>query len=155
MFTKDEICTRLAQKRAQGELLDAGYNLACFIASASLIAQKDKTNEDSVIHINCNKNTIELLVVNKGQLQLFNVFEHHSKEDFIYYILFVFEQLKLDVETTLIKLSGSIDKDDELYTILYTYVRHIDFITLDFNFKISNTIEDSNLHHHYLILNSF
>lgn len=119
------------------------------------VLQKDKTNEDSVIHINCNKNTIELLVVNKGQLQLFNVFEHHSKEDFIYYILFVFEQLKLDVETTLIKLSGSIDKDDELYTILYTYVRHIDFITLDFNFKISNTIEDSNLHHHYLILNSF
>jgi hypothetical protein len=50
MFTKDEICTRLAQKRAQGELLDAGYNLACFIASASLIAQKDKTNEDYAHH---------------------------------------------------------------------------------------------------------
>jgi (p)ppGpp synthase/HD superfamily hydrolase len=50
MFTKDEICARLAQKRAQGELLDAGYNLACFIASASLIAQKDKTNEDYAHH---------------------------------------------------------------------------------------------------------
>jgi hypothetical protein len=119
------------------------------------ILQKDKITEDPILYINTNKNSIELLVVNKGELQLFNVFEYHSKEDFIYYILFVFEQLKLDVETTLIKLSGSIDKDDALYTILYTYVRHIDFMTTEFNFEFSDAIEDTNLHNHYLILNSF
>lgn len=119
------------------------------------VLQIEKSTEDPIVHINSNKNTIELLIVKNGQLQLFNVFEYHSKEDFIYYILFVFEQLKLDVESTLIKLSGSIDKDDELYSILYTYVRHIEFIATDFNFKISDTIEEANLHHHYLILNSF
>ena len=119
------------------------------------ILQRDKTTEGPILYINSNKNTLELLVVDRGQLQLFNVFEYHSKEDFIYYILFVFEQLKLDVETTPIKLSGIIDKDDELFIILYTYVRHIDFITTDFNFKLSNTIKEEHLHHHYLILNSF
>jgi len=119
------------------------------------ILQNGKTSEEPIVYINGNKSSIELLVVNKGQLQLFNVFEHHSKEDFIYYILFVFEQLKLDVETTVIKLSGNIDKDDELYNILYTYVRHIDFMTTDLNFEISNSIEGLNLHRHFLILNSF
>ena len=119
------------------------------------ILQKDKASEDSVIYININENTLELLVLDKGQLQLFNVFEYHSKEDFIYYVLFVFEQLKLDVETTPIKLSGTIDKDDELYAIIYTYVRHINFIDNHFNFEISNTIKNHGLHHHYLILNSF
>ena len=119
------------------------------------ILQKEKVSQDPVVYVNSNTNTIELLVVKNGKLQLFNVFEYHSKEDFIYYILFVFEQLSLDVETTLIKLSGIIDKDDAYYTTLYTYVRHIDFIKTDFKFKISDTIEDKNLHHHYLILNSF
>ncbi|WP_299126112.1 DUF3822 family protein [uncultured Winogradskyella sp.] len=119
------------------------------------ILSKEKATEEPIVYININKNTIELLVINKGQLQLFNVFEYHSKEDFIYYILFVYEQLKLDVETTPIKLSGIVDKDDELYSILYTYVRHIDFIDTDFKYKISEGIKDKTVHHHYLILNSF
>ncbi|WP_296386943.1 DUF3822 family protein, partial [Winogradskyella sp.] len=98
---------------------------------------------------------IELLVVDKSKLLLFNVFEYNSKEDFIYYVLFVFEQLKLDVETTPVNLSGNIDKDDEIYNTLYTYVRHIDFMPTDHNFEVSNTIESNKFHHHYLILNSF
>jgi len=119
------------------------------------ILQNKTTSDNPILYINSNKNTIELLVVTKGELQLFNVFEYHSKEDFIYYVLFVFEQLKLDAETIPVKLSGTIDKADELFDILYTYVRHVDFIDSHFKFKISKSIEDKDLHHHYLILNSF
>jgi hypothetical protein len=119
------------------------------------ILQKEAAKDRQIVYINSNLNTIELVVVDKGQLQLFNVFEYHTKEDFIYYILFVFEQLNLDVETTPIKLSGAIDKNDELYSILYTYVRHIDFIKSNVKFKISEGITEDMLHNHYLILNSF
>ena len=119
------------------------------------ILQKDDTKESPIVYINSNINTIELVVIDKGQLQLFNVFEYHTKEDFIYYVLFVFEQLNLDVETTPVKLSGTIDKNDELYSMLYTYVRHIDFITPNLNFKVSDGITEDMLHQHYLILNSF
>ena len=117
--------------------------------------QKIKDSEKPEVLININRSTIELLVVDKNGLQLFNVFEYNSKEDFIYYVLFVFEQLKLDVENTLVKLSGYIDKDDEIFSILYTYVRRISFIEVDFNFEVSNSIESKKLYHHYLILNSF
>jgi hypothetical protein len=119
------------------------------------VLQKVESNDLPELYINVNPSTIELLVIEKGELSLFNVFEYHSKEDFIYYVLFVFEQLKLDVETTPIKLSGQIDKDDDIYSILYTYIRHIDFISADYNFEVSSTIQSDNLHHHYLILNSF
>ncbi|WP_339751755.1 DUF3822 family protein [uncultured Winogradskyella sp.] len=119
------------------------------------IIQNAEATKSSEVYININRSTIELLVVDKTQLLLFNVFEYNSKEDFIYYVLFVFEQLKLNVETTLIKLSGYIDKGDETYSFLYTYVRHIDFISTNYNFEISNTMESKNLHHYYLILNSF
>ncbi len=119
------------------------------------ILKLEAHSKEQVLYINVNLNSIEVMVVDQGKIQLFNVFEYHSKEDFIYYILFVFEQLHLNVETTSVKLSGSIDKDDEYYKILYTYVRHVDFITTDVNFKYADTINKETLHHHYLILNSF
>ncbi|WP_179335121.1 DUF3822 family protein [Winogradskyella costae] len=117
--------------------------------------QHIETEEFPTVYLNINKTTVEVLVIEKNKLQLFNVFEYYSKEDFIYYILFVFEQLKLDVETTHIKLSGNVEKDDELYTILFTYVRHVDFVENNYKFSISNEIDSRYLHKHFLILNSF
>tara|TARA_R110002051_G_scaffold4124_1_gene21933 strand:+ start:290505 stop:291311 length:807 start_codon:yes stop_codon:yes gene_type:complete len=112
-------------------------------------------SEDATIHINVNKSTIEVAVVEKNKLQLVNTFDYHSKEDFMYYVLFVFEQLKLDVETCQVMLSGKIDENDELYSILYNYIRHIKIINLSYNFEIAKHIQNTNLHYHYLILNSF
>ncbi|WP_178985034.1 DUF3822 family protein [Winogradskyella helgolandensis] len=117
--------------------------------------QHVEVNEDPIVYININKSTVEVLVVEKNKLQLFNVFEYYSKEDFIYYILFVYEQLKLDVESTSIELSGNIEKDDDLFSILYTYIRHVNFIEKDYSFSFSTTIDRRYLHKHFLILNSF
>ncbi|SDH47289.1 DUF3822 family protein [Winogradskyella thalassocola] len=117
--------------------------------------QHTETKEEPIVYLNINKSTVEVLVIEKNKLQLFNVFEYFSKEDFLYYILFVFEQLKLDVETTSIELSGNIDKDDDLYNVLYTYVRHVHFIDKDYKFSVSTDIDRRYLHKHFLILNSF
>lgn len=114
-----------------------------------------KASDKPKVYLNVNKSTIETVVVDNGKLQLFNVFEYYSKEDFIYYVLFVFEQLKLDVETTKVELSGNVVKDDELYDILYTYVRHVDFAPTNFNFNFSEQATNVQLHKQYLILNSF
>ncbi|WP_458626920.1 DUF3822 family protein [Winogradskyella sp. PC D3.3] len=76
--------------------------------------QQTETSETPIVYLNINENTVEVLVIEKNKLQLFNVFEYHSKEDFIYYILFVFEQLKLNAETTPVELSGHINKGDDL-----------------------------------------
>ena len=41
---------------------------------------------------------MDVLVCNKQGLQLFNTFKHQSAEDFIYYTLFVCEQLELNTD---------------------------------------------------------
>ncbi|WP_417860586.1 DUF3822 family protein [Winogradskyella sediminis] len=117
--------------------------------------QHVETKETPIVYININKNTVEVLVVEKNKLQLFNVFEYFSKEDFIYYILFVYEQLQLDVETTAIEVTGAIERDDELYNTLYTYIRHVSLTDKRYKFSIANTINKYQLHKHFLILNSF
>ena len=119
------------------------------------VLQKSSQNNNAVMYLHVNISMIEVAVVENGQLQLFNVFEYYSKEDFIYYVLFVFEQLKLDVETITVNLSGNIDINDELYDLLYTYVRHVEFEKLNFSYNFSENIDTDKLHHHYLILNTF
>ncbi|WP_439151163.1 DUF3822 family protein [Winogradskyella sp.] len=119
------------------------------------VLQHKHSEKHSEVYINVTHNAIELIVTVHGRLQLINVFDYTTKEDFIYYVLFVFEQLKLDAETTLIHLSGNIDKDGELYNVLYTYVRHIDVVKFTSSYHFNNSIDSDGLHRHYLILNSF
>jgi hypothetical protein len=119
------------------------------------VLQHKQPNASAEVYINVNQNTIELVGIDKGKLQLINVFEYSSKEDFIYYILFVFEQLKLDVETTKVLLSGRINFKDELYNILYTYVRHIELVNSNYSYSFDNTINTDAIHKYFLILNSF
>ena len=119
------------------------------------ILQNSETSEDPIVYINVNTDTIELIVIENNKLQLFNVFNYYSKEDFIYYVLFVFEQLKLNAETTHVQLSGNIVIGDDLYVILYTYVRHVTFIEKAYDFVIAAEIDRRYSHQHFLILNSF
>ena len=119
------------------------------------VLQKATKSNNANVYLHVNSTMIEISVVENEQLQLFNIFEYHSKEDFIYYVLFVFEQLKLDVETTIIHLSGNIDKNDELFNLIYTYVRHVEFEKLNFSYNYSEKVSSDKLHHHYLILNTF
>ena len=119
------------------------------------ILKNDKLGDEPVMFVNINKTMLEIVVLDKGDIQLFNVFEYHSKEDFIYYILFVFEQLSLDVETTPVKLCGKIANDDELFKLIYTYVRHVDILKVDTDYAIAETDKQEELHHYYLILNAF
>jgi len=119
------------------------------------LLQRTRASDEAEVIVNVNRNFIEVVVIENQKLQLFNTFEYATKEDFIYYILFVYEQLQLDVESTKIKVLGIIDRGDDLYTILYTYIRHVEILHLQFNYKFADAINTEHLHHHYLILNSF
>ena len=49
----------------------------------------------------------EIIVIANKKLQLYNTFQFTSKEDFIYYVLFTAEQLKLNPEKFELLLLGS------------------------------------------------
>lgn len=116
---------------------------------------QERDSEDSTIYINVEPCHYEMVVVKKGALQLYNTFEYHTKEDFIYFILFTIEQLKLNPETVVLKLSGSIEKADALYQILYTYIRHVTFNEPSETYAFDDTYTTASKHQHTLILNSF
>jgi branched-subunit amino acid transport protein AzlD len=94
--------------------------------------------ENTTVCLDIAKDTFYCTVIEKGKLLLHNVYSYKTNEDFIYYVLFCFEQLQLDPNITPVTLSGSIIKEDSLYTLLYKYIRHISFVTIPDQNNTSN-----------------
>lgn len=86
-----------------------------------------KNSEGSFCFVNVTGKHFEIVVTQNKKLALYNFFSFTTKEDFIYYILFTAEQLNLNPEEFELILMGDIEKESELYDIVYQYIRNIKF----------------------------
>lgn len=127
--------------------------------SASILIDKilniEKHTETPKMYVNVALNHFEVVVVNGGQLLLYNSFEYQTKEDFIYYILFVVEQMNLNPEALELILLGAISLEDSLYNIAYKYIRYVSFGKRMDNFKFAEAEQSVSNHDNFVILNSF
>jgi hypothetical protein len=95
--------------------------------------------KETICYAHITEQQVDITVISNKNLLFFNSFTFHTKEDFIYYILFTIEQLKLDTETIKVRLFGAIEEDDELYKLLFKYVRNVDvFIPSNLSQHIDN-----------------
>jgi len=90
----------------------------------SLLNSHSNGNEP-ICYVHVADKQMDITVLTQKQLLFFNSFQFITKEDFIYYLLFTLEQLKLNTETIKLRLFGSVDMGDELYNIAYEYIQHI------------------------------
>ena len=84
---------------------------------------------DICCYIHVSKSTFDIVIIKNSNLQFFNVFEYKTKEDFMYYVLFTLEQLDLSKEETLVYILGYMEEDSDLFRLMYTYIRNIDFLS--------------------------
>jgi hypothetical protein len=123
------------------------YHSSSILIRSLLNLEKNSIGTKTYIHV--SGDSFDIVVIKKNALQLCNTHRFKTPEDFIYYILFTFEQLELNPETVELVLCGNIDKDHDTYKILYHYVRHISFIDPDVHgYKQLN---EELPHHNYLI----
>ena len=90
----------------------------------ALSAQKNLPSEP-VCYVYVAEKDIEVVVLSQKRMIFYNHFDYRTKEDFIYYVLFVYEQLGLNPEVTPLKLFGCVEEDDDLYKITYEYIAEI------------------------------
>lgn len=117
--------------------------------------QKNIESEEETIYLNVNQQHFELLAIKNNKLLLYNSFEYATKEDVIYYLLFTMEQLHFNPETVQLKLMGLIEKEDSLYSIIYTYVRFVEFYSPNYKFEFDKELKPTHRHYDAIILNSF
>ena len=110
----------------------------------SLLKSATKATEP-VCYINVGYRQMDMVVISKKQLYFYNSFNFQTKEDFIYYLLFSFEQLDLDPEEIPLRLFGFVEEGDELYDICYEFVRNISIYIQDVNYTIGGDTKDTEL----------
>ncbi len=105
------------------------------------------SDHGEVCYVYVHRNQLDITVLNQRKLVLYNSFNYQTKEDFVYYLLFVLEQLDLDLNTVPVRLFGAIEEDDAIFKLSYTYIKHLHIFTpsspplFKMGESISNTID--------------
>lgn len=111
--------------------------------------------KDVSVFINVFTTHFDLCIFKDTELLLCNSYDYFSPEDFVYYTLFAFEQLKLDTDTLDLKLCGELEKDSRIFELLYTYVRHVSWIEPRHDMKINvESLKQAAAHKHQFLLNT-
>lgn len=101
------------------ELMDKQFQEPMFIHPHSPIIESNlSTNltdgDNKLLFLNIESNYVDILVFGNNNLQLCNTFTIKSSNDFIYFTIFVFEQMKLDVANVSVIVSGQHPNFDEM-----------------------------------------
>jgi len=124
------------------------------IIEAALI--HSKSNKSSLfINIHILPSSFQIIVIKNQKLELYNSFLYQSSEDFIYYLLFVLDQLNINNEEASITLTGEIEKNSVIYSMLYKYIKTLIFGKRPDNLKFSYIFENIPQQAHHALFNQF
>lgn len=99
------------------------HHFSSVLIAGLLTLNKNQTVKRLYVHVQPNQ--FEAIVIEGKRLHFYNTFNYQTAEDFIYYLLFVCEQLQLNPETIEAVLLGDIEKSSEYYSLAYKYIRNI------------------------------
>jgi len=120
-----------------GKLLHVSYVLI----ESLLMIHKNLEVSDQVF-VNVRKGNIDLICIEGRDLKFSNSFSYKTPEDFIYFVLYAFEQLKFNPETTQLIFLGEIERNHENFEIAQKYIRNIRFMERNDHFKYSYVFDD-------------
>ncbi len=138
------------EKSFPGHLLKSH---AAILIEALMIVYKNQPSLKRVF-VNVRNAQLDVVITEGNQLLFYNAFPYHSKQDFIYYIIFVLEQLNLNPEEIELTFSGRIDRKSTLYDMAWKYIRNIRFQELSPAFRYSYLFSDIPAHSYFTLLNS-
>jgi hypothetical protein len=69
--------------------------------------------------------TLTVVVVRDGSLEFCNIFQFTTPEDFIYFVIFVMQEQKLNPDLDSVTVWGDLTHDSELFYILRKYIRNV------------------------------
>lgn len=120
-----------------------------YIEAESLSNKKKKER----LSIAIEQHQLTIAYLESDRLIFFNSFEIRNSDDVLYFLLYVIEQLSIDREKCPIFLSGKVEKDSELYKLLYTYIADLKFASYDRTINTSAVLQEFPSHYYYTIFN--
>jgi hypothetical protein len=122
-----------------------------FIESLLILNKNQKMQKK--LFVNARDSFLDAVILDSRKLIYFNTFKYKSKEDFIYFVIFILEQLQLNPEEIELVFSGTIDKNSKLFDTVYKYIRDVSFQKRTDTFNYSYIFNDVQSYHYINLLN--
>ncbi len=116
-------------------------------------ALNSKKGNELELHV--SRDSFDIIYSKDGKLQLLNTFAYHTAEDFIYYLLYVMEQLEVDRNHIELRISGEIEERSALFETLYKYIRHPQLIYRNDAVNYSQSLNQIPLHKYRNLFNQY
>lgn len=104
---------------------NAEFHHATSVFLENLIKENHERTDEARIYLNIREQRFEMTVLKGTNLLFDNNFRFKTKEDFLYFLLFSMEQLKLDTEIVPVYFMGMIEKDSQIVELVSRYVRDV------------------------------
>lgn len=109
---------------------------------------------DKQMFVHVRDSYADILIMDGPQLLYFNIFPYKTGEDFVYYIIYVLEQLEINPEEADLVLMGYIDRKSELFEMAFRYIRNIRFEKRSDAFEYSYVFSELPSHRYLNLLNA-
>ncbi|MES2591463.1 MAG: DUF3822 family protein [Bacteroidota bacterium] len=129
------------------------HHFSSALMEGLLIQNKNQANKKLFVHI--QPANFEAVLIEGKSLLFYNTFKYQTAEDFIYYLLFVCEQLQLNPENIEIILLGDIEKSSEVYSITQKYIRNLKFGERFDNSDYSYQLQTLPKHQYFTLFNGY
>ncbi len=116
-----------------------------------LIKEFSNRNAETRAFINVKNNSYELIILNNDKLIFHNYFNFNTKEDFLYFILFTFDQLSIDNESIPLYFMGFIEEKSPVIELCSRYIRNIRFFNRDNDFNYINELNSVPYYYYYTL----
>jgi hypothetical protein len=101
------------------------HGSTAFIQGAYLLTD---TQKDFQMYINVLNRKLNILLFEKNNLLFNNSFSFKNVKDFVYFVMLVMDQFKVNPETVPVYLCGQIMRESEIFKLLFRYIKNVDFL---------------------------
>ena len=129
------------------------HHFSSALIEGLLVQNKNQTTKKLFVHI--HPSHFEAKVIEGKNLLFYNTFNHHTSEDFIYYLLFVCEQLQLNLEIIEMVIFAEVEKNSAIYSITQKYIRNLKFGERTDDADFSYQLQAIPKHHYFTLFNSY
>lgn len=124
-FTSSVIENRFAEKN----IFHSSYPIL-----RNLLA-RTKHSLETMVFVEIENGYFTVFVIKKSTLVLYNSYSYKNVNDYIFFLMNVFEQLKLNPITTKVYLSGRVSKESAYFHSAATFIKYVELSKPDADFE--------------------
>jgi hypothetical protein len=116
--------------------------------------RKEELAKSDKLFININADNIEVAYFDDDMtLKIYNRYEYKAYQDYIYFVLLVADEMKINREEVKAVLMGEVNQDSQLYEMTNRYFMNIAFIGRPQDINFSRSFDEYPKHFNYPLYN--